>query len=153
MELKSNGFPKPPALVWVHNATLRTFWHCWDQLYLQDGLLVKKPDNQLSFSQYAFVIPKALISSVLQGIHSSPFSGHLGVNKSLLRARNRFYWPRMTVNIREYVSLWETCAQIKLKAHANKCSLLRLMSLLFSGQWITWVPCQKLHEGTNHGSL
>ena len=84
---------------------------------------MKKPDNEPSFSQYAFVIPKALISSVLQGIHSSPFPGHLGVNRSLLRARNRFYWPRMTVNIREYVSLCETCAQIILNAHANKAPM------------------------------
>ena len=48
MESKSKGFPKPPVFVWTHNATLRTSWHCWDQLYLQDGeiLLVKNPDNK-----------------------------------------------------------------------------------------------------------
>ena len=101
MELKSQGFHKPPAFVWAQNKFLRTLWNCWDHSYLQDELLVKMPDKHLSFPQYAFVIPKALTPSALQGIHSSPFSGHLGVNKSLFRARNRFYWPKMTVDIRD----------------------------------------------------
>ena len=111
-ELKSQGFPKPPVFVWAQNKILRTLWNRLDHLYLQDELLVKKPDKHLSFQQYAFVITKAFISSVLQGIHSSPFSGHLGVNKSLFHARNRFYWSKMTVNIRDFVSKCETCAKI-----------------------------------------
>ena len=97
------------------------------------------------------MIPKALISSVLQGIHSSPFSGHLGINKSLFRARHRFYWPIMTVKNREYVSLCETCGQIKLNSHANKAPMqpIKVNEPFVFWAMLTWVPCQKLQEGKN----
>ena len=123
IEMKFHGFPRPPAFVWKDNEALRSLWHCWDELYLQDGLLVKKLSKTASFPLYAFVIPPALVPSVLRGIHASPFSGHLGITKTLLRARNRFFWPKMSVDIRKFVAACETCAQIKLNSCHNKAPL------------------------------
>ena len=123
IELKSQGFPRPPAFVWEHDVTLRTLWHCWDQLDLHDNLLVKKPNKEVPFPQYTFVIPRSLVPSVLQGIHSSPFSGHLGITKTLGRTRYRFYWPKMTVEIKDFVQKCETRAQVKLDQHKSKAPL------------------------------
>ena len=30
VELKEQGFPKPPNFVWKGNSSLRTYWECWD---------------------------------------------------------------------------------------------------------------------------
>ena len=69
------------------------------------------------------VIPRSLVPSVLQGIHSSPFSGNLGITKTLGRPRYRFYWPKMTVEIKNFVQKCETCAQVKLDQHKSKAPL------------------------------
>ena len=77
IDLKSSGMPKPPLFVWRHNSILKALWHCWDSLYIVDGMLVKSDNPEKLLPEYSFVIPSQLVLSVLQGIHSSPFAGHL----------------------------------------------------------------------------
>ena len=60
IEMKFHGFPRPPAFFWKDNEALRSLWHCWDELYLQDGLLVKKLSRTASFPLYAVVTPPLL---------------------------------------------------------------------------------------------
>ena len=40
IELKTQGFPKPPSFVWKGNSTLQSLYNCWDQLYVNNGLLL-----------------------------------------------------------------------------------------------------------------
>ena len=47
------------------------------------------------FPQNAVVIPQGLINTVLHNLHSSPSGGHLGVTRTISRARERFFWPQM----------------------------------------------------------
>ena len=76
-----------------------------------------------SLPEYAFVIPDNLIVSVLQGIHSTPFAGHLGIKRTLMRTRNRFFWPKMAAQIKDFVKGCETCAQNKTGPANNKAPL------------------------------
>ena len=115
IELKSNKFPKPPFFVWAKDPIHRVFWHCWDSLHIINGLLVKTSLVEKGpIPEYSFVIPTSLIDSVLQGIHSTPFSGHLGMKRTLLRKKNRFFWPKMAVQIKDFVRNYPVCAQTKL---------------------------------------
>jgi len=124
IELKSNKFPKPPFFVWAKDPILRVFWHCWDSLHIVNGLLVKTSlVEKGSIPEYSFVIPTSLIDSVLQGIHSTPFSGHLGMKKTLLRTKNRFFWPKMAVQIKDFVRSCPVCAQTKLNSQHGKAPL------------------------------
>jgi len=132
IEFKSHQMPQPQYFVWAHNPTLRALWHCWDALHLVNGILVKSTQGQpTSLSQYAFVIPFSMVHSVLYGIHCSPFSGHLGLNRTLQRARGKFFWPKMSLHIKEFVRSCQLCAQNKLGAPL--CSPLMSMSLLYLG--------------------
>lgn len=84
--------PGPPYFVWAHNPTMRSLWHCWDTLQLVSGISVKGiQGNNKSLSEYAFTIPFSMIGSVLHGIHCSPFSGHLGLKRTLQRYCGRFF--------------------------------------------------------------
>ena len=74
IQMKLDGLPKPPFFVWSRDPVLHTYWHCWDFLHIVNGLLVKDAANVAAFPQYAFVVPKSLIHSVLQGVHCSPFT-------------------------------------------------------------------------------
>ena len=114
IELKSMDLPKPPLFVWAKNPIFRKFWHAWDSLYLTNGILVKQLTEHISIPNYCFVIPTGLIQSILNGIHCSPFSGHMGIKRTLRRARERFYWPKMTVQITNFVRNCSMCAQSKL---------------------------------------
>ena len=123
MEIKSLGLPKPPFFAWAKDPQLRVFWDEWDDLFLHNGLLVKRLSTETSFPNYAFVLPASLVDSVLHGIHCSPFSGHLGIKRTIHRARERFYWPKMTHQITEFVKNCVTCAQYKLDSQHHQAPL------------------------------
>ena len=46
------------------------------------------------------VPPKELRPSVLRQLHCSPTAGHLGMNKTLGRIRERFYWMQCSKDVR-----------------------------------------------------
>ena len=152
IEIKSMGLPKPPYFVWAKDPSLRVFWHCWDELCLSSDILVKNLSHNGSHSDYAFVIPAGLIDSVLNGIHSSPFSGHLGIKRTLLRARNRFFWPKMTTQISEFVKSCVTCAQNKLSPGHQKAPL---QSIDVNEPFVFWAmdymgPLPETSRGNKH---
>ena len=64
-----------------------------------------------------------MVESVLSGIHGSPFSGHLGIKKASLRARSRFYWPRMVTQVSNFVRNCPLCAQSKLDPNQKRATL------------------------------
>lgn len=58
------------------------------------------------------VIPRqSEIPAILQQCHDSCF--HPGYDKTLARIRQRYYWPKMTVEIRHYVQQCGTCKEVK----------------------------------------
>ena len=74
-----HGWPK------VHSdchPLLLDYWNFRDEIHLEDGLLFK--GNTM--------IPESLRGKTLQIIHE----GHYSVEKSLLRAREAVFWPRIT---------------------------------------------------------
>ncbi|CAF1483144.1 unnamed protein product [Rotaria sordida] len=56
-------------------------------------------------------LPKSLISLVLHTYHDHPLSGHFGVHRTLLRIRDRFWWPNMRKSIQNYVASCTQCAR------------------------------------------
>jgi hypothetical protein len=67
--------------------------------------------------------PAAFRDKICQLFHSSELSGHLGVTKTYGRLRERFYWPRMSHDIRRFVQSCELCQ--KRKTRARRHGLLR----------------------------
>ena len=103
IKLKEADMPKPPSFAWAGTPSLRVFWHCWDDLHLVNGLLVRNLSANHSLPRYSFVIPEHLVQSVMQGLHCSPFSGHLGIKRTLLKAKERYFWPHMTTQLHDFV--------------------------------------------------
>ena len=107
-ELKSNKSPKPSFFVWAKDPILRVFCHCWDSLHIINGLLVKTSlVDKGPIPEHSFVIPTSLIYSVLQGIHSTHFSGHLGMKRTLVRTKTVFSGQR-------WLSISKTLCEIVL---------------------------------------
>ena len=93
IDLKSSGMPKPPSFVWRHDPSLKALWHCWDSLHIVNDMLVKSDNPESALPEYSFVIPPHVVPSVLQGIHSSPFAGHLGLKKPFCAQKTVFSGP------------------------------------------------------------
>ncbi|CAF1084229.1 unnamed protein product [Didymodactylos carnosus] len=55
-----------------------------------------------------------MVDQLLQAYHDSPTSGHLGVNKTWLKIRDRYFWPGMYTKIKEYVLSCTKCRQFKI---------------------------------------
>ena len=123
IELKNLGFPKPPYFVWAKNKYLSAFWNCWDSLFLVDGILVKSPPNPRNLPDYAVVVPEKLVHQVMSGLHNSSFGGHLGISKTISRAKGRFYWPQMRRRIRTFVQSCRVCGEIKISTNTTKAPL------------------------------
>ena len=152
IDLKSSRMPKPPLFVWRHDSILKALWHCWDSLHIVDGMLVKSDNPEKLLPEYSFVIPSQLVLSVLQGIHSSPFAGHLGLKKTLLRTKNRFFWPMMKKDIFHFVRSCPDCAQSKLDSSRNTAPL---QPIQVSEPFVFWAmdymgPLPETPRGNKH---
>ena len=152
IEMLSAEFPKPPYFVWAKDPALRVFWQIWDELFLSNGLLAKKLPSAVSLPRYAYVVPESLVPSVLYNIHNSPFSGHLGLRRTLQRAKERFFWPKMSSTIIDFVGSCPTCAQNKA---TNTLCQAPLQSIDVSEPFVFWAmdymgPLPETVRGNKH---
>ncbi|KAK2882762.1 hypothetical protein Q8A73_021695 [Channa argus] len=58
-------------------------------------------------------VPNQLRSAVLEWSHSSRLLCHPGISRTLFVMRQRFWWPSMARDVREFVSACPVCAQTK----------------------------------------
>ena len=61
-------------------------------------------------------------------MHESSVTGHPGQNKTLLLLKEQFYWPGMTVMVKQFVDRCSTCQQMKLNTHPSAAPLMPIKS-------------------------
>ena len=88
-----------------------------DQYFIHDDVLYhvdqRKPkmDAEISFQ---VVIPRPLVPTILKIIHDCHFQGgHMGVSRSIAKAKSKYYWNHMYRDIVNWVSSCEVCTQRK----------------------------------------
>jgi len=72
-----------------------------------DRLLFKK--NRKNSAQPLRVVKKDEVKSVIKRLHDDPLSGHLGITNTFKRANQKYYWPQLFNDIREYIRRCDTC--------------------------------------------
>ena len=103
----------------------------------------------------AIVEPKALETEILKGTHDSPFTGHLGVTRTLDRIRKRFFWPNMRETVENYIRQCDICAKRKAPAPTANNGTAPLQSLQVSEPFTFWAldymgPLPETHRGNKH---
>lgn len=73
-------------------------------------------DGMIIYHELAYV-PKSLRHRVMQQGHDAPTSGHFGVDKTMGRITEEYYWPGMWNDIRDYIRDCETCQRNKADRH------------------------------------
>ena len=84
-------------------AVVKSYWAQWDSLRIDNGVLKRLWESVDGTTQtMQTILPRSKINEVLQVVHDGTSGGHLGVNKTLAKVRQRFYW----VNCRRDVEDW-----------------------------------------------
>ena len=83
--------------------SISDFWNYRDQLSVADGLILKG---------CKILIPESLRSKMLEILHT----GHMGIEKCQMRARDTLFWPRISSDISQMVS---DCCICQERRNAN----------------------------------
>ena len=100
---------------WRRQPALRAFWRVWNQLAVENGLLVRRVrQSPMSGGQAKSlpVIPEALVTSCLECLHGK--TGHLGLEKTIGLVKERVWWPGYTRDVDTWtIAHCSTCAKRK----------------------------------------
>ncbi|MCG8077951.1 MAG: DDE-type integrase/transposase/recombinase, partial [Candidatus Thiodiazotropha taylori] len=84
---------------------------------LIDGLLfhcrVPKSQRTSQIGQYQLVVPEIMIKTVLGLYHDSPMGGHSGIQDTLDRVKEHYFFPRMSQLVTDYVRSCPDCQKRK----------------------------------------
>jgi hypothetical protein len=71
--------------------------------------------NELWYKDHAVVVPddRTLRRDCISAVHDPPFSGHLGVSKTVHQASRVFWWPTMNKDVLHYVQTCPHCQHNK----------------------------------------
>ena len=110
--LRVQGAEKPPwqAMSALSQPT-KVYWAQWDSLSLIDGVLYRDwetPAGDRVVKQ--LILPKVFRQEVLSQLHNSITGGHLGVNKTLGKVRERFYWVQCRKDVTQWCRNCDLCA-------------------------------------------
>ncbi|CAK1583327.1 unnamed protein product [Parnassius mnemosyne] len=115
LEWMKASAPKPKwSDVSAMSSTTKSYWAQWDSLLIQDGVLCRKWENgRGDRCHLQMVVPKAKVPDVLQLYHSDCSGGHLGVKRTLLKIRERFYWVHCRDDVEDWCRKCTSCAAVK----------------------------------------
>ena len=112
MQWMKESETRPPwQTVAPYNGITKAYWSQWDSLQLVNGVLFQSwetPAGDKVIRQ--LVLPRDLQPQVLQQFHGAPTAGHLGVNKTLGRIKEGFYWVQCSKDVRAYCKRCDLCA-------------------------------------------
>lgn len=92
-------------------------------IWIPGGKRVPTPKSQL-------VVPASLPHEVLVNAHDLPTGGHLGVNKTYAKLRDRYFWPKMYMDVQHWCLSCEHCAMKKSPKQRLTAPLLQSPSNL-----------------------
>lgn len=118
--------PSRPAWkdVSTENKAIKTYWSQRDHLSLQNGVLCQRWESEAGDEvRWQLVMPSSLRNDVLQELHTEETAGHLGVNKTLGRVKERFYWPGCTKDVKDWCRSCDLCASRERPTRTARASL------------------------------
>ena len=59
------------------------------------------------------IVPESLRKEVLADLHGGALGGHLGIDKTLARLKERFYWPGHYTDVQDWCRKCGSCASRK----------------------------------------
>ena len=127
---------------------VRILWLKWPQVFIQNTVLFRKwifiqntvlfrkwisVDSTLSYDQ--LVQSSVLRKEVLQSMHNSITSAHLGVHKTVTKIKQTFYWYKMNDSVRLWIS---QCSFYEARRRPAKKPITPLTEYSVGFLWIVY---------------
>jgi hypothetical protein len=127
-ELQQKDLDVGPILCWLkkdsnrpewsvvapYGKVTKILWAQWDSLCIRDGCVYRLWEGITPSSfHYQLVVPNELRSEVLKELHGTQATGHFGVNKTIQRVKQRFYWPQCQTDVKEFIKQCDGCSSRK----------------------------------------
>ncbi|MBF2463461.1 hypothetical protein ICI39_14100 [Listeria welshimeri] len=77
---------------------------------VNDVLYRKWVSNDGKETTMQVIVPRSKVSPLLRHIHDGVSGGHLGVKKTLVKVRQRFYWLRCREDVEDWCRKCTACA-------------------------------------------
>ncbi len=106
---------KDDGILWDEHSRDMPIWAKEiDLFFVSNGILCRTytptSKKRRPFVQKQVVVPLSMRKQLLQEYHDSPTSGHLAYHKTHHRVRDKFYWPTLLNDIKEYCKACQVCA-------------------------------------------
>jgi hypothetical protein len=97
----------------------------WHRILILDKALYRKwvKHKQGNRCILQYIIPNHQRKEILLKAHDIKTSGHLGINKTCEKIKDRYYWPQWEKQVRDYILSCETCQKIKAPAVSRNAPL------------------------------
>jgi hypothetical protein len=123
LRAKSTRAPRPDGD--SDGAEARILRREWDKLEVNSkGLLIRKLQDGNSSARKQLVLPRNYRQEALHFIHDE--MGHMGVERTLTLARERFFWPFMARDIADYVTKRCPCIKDKPPARHDRAPIISI---------------------------
>ena len=76
---------------------------------IKNNILYKKDRRRKTRNQLLKVVQKHKIEPILYLFHNHPTGAHLGVNKVFEKVSDKYYWPQMFENVKDYIRSCDSC--------------------------------------------
>ncbi|CAC5382285.1 unnamed protein product [Mytilus coruscus] len=93
---------------------VKALWSQWKRLEIRNNILYRRwEDDTGKKISWQLVVPDSFKTDILTNLHDAVTAGHLGVNKTLGRIRERFYWTGVGENVKEWCRRCHQCGSRK----------------------------------------
>ena len=90
------------------------YWARFNELTVQDEILgILKSIDDGPTQIFCAIVPQASKQEVLEQAHGSPSRGHFGVQKTLEKLYQRYYWVQMSNDVKDWCFKCPTCNRHK----------------------------------------
>lgn len=103
---------------------IRHYWHLSNSLCIVDNVLCKKFYRRCDSDEHLqIIVPQSLRGTILKHMHDSLMGGHLGVNKTYNKLKQRFYWYEAKEDVLIWVRKCDKCGQNKSEQRTLRARL------------------------------
>ena len=100
----------PPKPSDMPNSTQKALYREWlaGKLVIIDGILRRRfelPDRRNRYLQV--VVPRTYTKRIFHELHEEQC--HMGIQKTLLKIKMRYYWPKMTADVEKWCQECDIC--------------------------------------------
>ncbi len=105
--------PKDEML--IYDSEIRSLMARRSSLSIVDDKLYREIEIPGRGKINVLVLPKNLRNDVLHQLHDLQIVGHMGIRRTLLRVKQRFYWPNMALDVNRWCAKCPKCCSRKGK--------------------------------------